>query len=271
MENQGGWETAVTPPTWYRFMVEVEDVGGGTAIRVKVWQDGTTEPATWQINATDSSNALTSGTFGLWAYNNGSKYWDELAVEPLNGTPASTATPTNTPDATATNTPEATSTPTATPDPGQTEPVVIQRSTYSIAGQAIALRVVEKDANNTVTSNTLYYTHSDHLGGSSAMSYGFDDLETTGVNELGTLVAGSTSRYTPFGDWRTEPTAGLTDRGFTSHKSNNLGSTSIGLIYMNARFYVPGNNRFASADSIVPDPTNPQSYNRFSYVYNNPI
>ena len=30
-------------------------------------------------------------------------------------------------------------------------------------------------------------------------------------------------------------------------------------------------NHFASADTIVPDPANPQAYNRYSYVYNNPI
>ena len=30
-------------------------------------------------------------------------------------------------------------------------------------------------------------------------------------------------------------------------------------------------NRFASADTIVPDPANPQSFNRYSYVLNNPV
>lgn len=30
-------------------------------------------------------------------------------------------------------------------------------------------------------------------------------------------------------------------------------------------------NRFASADTIVPDTNNPQSFNRFSYVRNNPL
>ncbi len=30
-------------------------------------------------------------------------------------------------------------------------------------------------------------------------------------------------------------------------------------------------NRFISADTIVPDPANPQSFNRYSYVLNNPI
>lgn len=40
---------------------------------------------------------------------------------------------------------------------------------------------------------------------------------------------------------------------------------------MNARYYVPYLNRFISADTIVPDPTNPQSLNRYSYALNNPI
>jgi RHS repeat-associated protein len=43
------------------------------------------------------------------------------------------------------------------------------------------------------------------------------------------------------------------------------------LIYMNARYYVPSVGRFASADSIVPQPANPQSFNRFTYVLNNPM
>ena len=45
----------------------------------------------------------------------------------------------------------------------------------------------------------------------------------------------------------------------------------VGLIYMNARYDVPSLGRFASADTIVPDPSNPQQFNRFSYVLNNPI
>ncbi|MBE7529096.1 MAG: RHS repeat-associated core domain-containing protein [Chloroflexi bacterium] len=42
----------------------------------------------------------------------------------------------------------------------------------------------------------------------------------------------------------------------------------LGLLYYGARFYVPGLGRFASADSIIPNPANPQSYNRYSYVLN---
>lgn len=40
---------------------------------------------------------------------------------------------------------------------------------------------------------------------------------------------------------------------------------------MNARFYVSYLNRFLSPDTIVPNPANPQSFNRYSYVENRPL
>ena len=144
---------------------------------------------------------------------------------------------------------------------------VIQRRTYFLAGQAIATRISgDPDANR----NGLFFMHSDHLGSASVMSYGYNDNGTAHPQQ-GQAVPGSTARYLPFGDWRWEPTADLTDIGFTGHKSNNVGNNDIGLIYMNARYYVPNTNRMASPDTIVPDPTNPQSYNRYSYVNNNPL
>ena len=45
----------------------------------------------------------------------------------------------------------------------------------------------------------------------------------------------------------------------------------LGLIYYNARYYIPGIARFASADTLVPNPANPNSFNRYAYVGNNPI
>ena len=45
----------------------------------------------------------------------------------------------------------------------------------------------------------------------------------------------------------------------------------LGLYYYNARYYLPGLGRFLSADTIVPDPQNPQSLNRYTYVLNSPI
>ncbi|MBK8987684.1 MAG: RHS repeat-associated core domain-containing protein [Chloroflexi bacterium] len=147
------------------------------------------------------------------------------------------------------------------PFPGYEEEVngsiTTRRITYAVAGQSVALRVQVVGG-----SNTLYYLHSDHLGSTS--------LATT---TSGAVVGGSTARYYPFGDWRTEPTANLTDRGFTGHMHNNLGTGAedIGLVYMAARWYSPTLGRFISADTIVPNPANPQSLNRYSYVRNSPL
>jgi hypothetical protein len=40
---------------------------------------------------------------------------------------------------------------------------------------------------------------------------------------------------------------------------------------MNARYYLPEVGRFISPDTIVPEPGNPQSYNRYAYVLNSPV
>ncbi len=50
-----------------------------------------------------------------------------------------------------------------------------------------------------------------------------------------------------------------------------MGANDLGLIYMNARYYLPQIGRFVSPDTIVPEPGNPQSYNRYAYTNNNPI
>jgi RHS repeat-associated protein len=79
--------------------------------------------------------------------------------------------------------------------------------------------------------------------------------------------AGSTTRYLPFGSYRNSTGHTVTDRGYTGHRHND----DLGLIYMNARYYLPGIGRFASPDTIVSDPADPQSFNRYSYSYNNPL
>lgn len=46
---------------------------------------------------------------------------------------------------------------------------------------------------------------------------------------------------------------------------------STGLMHYGARYYDPAIGRFISADTIVPNPADPQSLNRYAYVRNNPI
>jgi RHS repeat-associated protein len=130
--------------------------------------------------------------------------------------------------------------------------ITISRTTYMLAGQAIAVRVIG-DPNP--ANNGLFYLYTDHLGSVSAMG---------GSN--GTQI-GDTIRYYPFGGYRTGGPSPVTDRGFTGQREN----MSLGLYYYNARYYLPGVGRFLSADTIVPDPQNPQSLNRYAYVLNSPL
>ena len=83
----------------------------------------------------------------------------------------------------------------------------------------------------------------------------------------GGMVAGSLARYRPYGSYRTTPTQTLTDRDFTGQRENR----ELGLLYYQARYYLPGVGRFISADTIIPNPANPQSYNRYTYVGNRPV
>jgi RHS repeat-associated protein len=79
-------------------------------------------------------------------------------------------------------------------------------------------------------------------------------------------------RYLPFGEERDlagYSMSGLTDYTYTGQRS--LGEGMGGLMDYKARMYSPHLGRFISADTIVPNPMNLQSLNRFSYTYNNPI
>ncbi|MBN1190562.1 MAG: RHS repeat-associated core domain-containing protein, partial [Dehalococcoidales bacterium] len=68
----------------------------------------------------------------------------------------------------------------------------------------------------------------------------------------------STAHYSPYGyiaSWDTLPT----DRQFTGQRLDETG-----LYYYGARYYDHSIGRFISPDTIVPDPYNPQSFNRYS-------
>ena len=87
---------------------------------------------------------------------------------------------------------------------------------------------------------------------------------------LGSLVGtttGPTTRYWPSGEPR-EPQGELpTDRRFTGQRLE----ASTGLYDYQARFYNPQLGRFLQPDTLVPEPSNPQSLNRYAYALNNPL
>jgi len=59
----------------------------------------------------------------------------------------------------------------------------------------------------------------------------------------------------------------VTTRGYTGHEMVD----DMGIIHMNGRIYDARLARFLQADPIIQAATNTQSYNRYSYVWNNPL
>ena len=144
---------------------------------------------------------------------------------------------------------------------------VIKRSTFSLAGMTVVVKVTgDPESEN----NGTFHLYTDHLGSTVVMGYALNDNGSvhTPYNQV---VSGTFTKYYPFGEYRQAPTTQLTDRGYTGHIHDNTSSNDVGLIYMNARFYIPGVARFASADTIVPDPINPQQFNKYTYVLNSPL
>ncbi|KRD39242.1 hypothetical protein ASE35_02430 [Lysobacter sp. Root916] len=59
----------------------------------------------------------------------------------------------------------------------------------------------------------------------------------------------------------------LTTRGFTGHEHVD----AVGVIHMNGRIFDPSLGRFLQVDPFIQDPENPQSWNAYTYVFNNPL
>ena len=97
------------------------------------------------------------------------------------------------------------------------------------------------------------YLHGDHLGSVSLVTDSNEGI----VSE---------TRYLPYGEERwTSGESSPTDFGYTGQRKDGFG-----LMDYNARYYNAKLGRFISADSIVPDPANAKSFDRYAYVYNNP-
>ncbi len=78
----------------------------------------------------------------------------------------------------------------------------------------------------------------------------------------------------PFGGYTDIPDQNAEELLFTGHerdKNGNSNHLSGDLDYMHARYYSPFFGRFLSVDPISGEVSAPQSWNRFTYVRNNPI
>jgi RHS repeat-associated protein len=125
----------------------------------------------------------------------------------------------------------------------------------------ISIREVPKDYPLNVTFRTRYI-HRDYLGSTNAVT-----------DETGTLL--EHDGYDPWGkrrnpDGTDDPEdliASQTDKGFTGHEHLQ----EVALINMGGRIYDPLVGRFTSPDSVVQSAMNSQSFNRYTYGYNNPL
>lgn len=119
---------------------------------------------------------------------------------------------------------------------------------------------------NTSATYSYEYLHRDHIGSIVALSKG----------TVGSALDVQWQANGAWGERRFQQWSGPLDnalipastaRGFTDHEHLD----SVGLIHMNGRVYDPELGRFLSADPFVQAPYNSQSYNRYSYVFNNPL
>lgn len=115
-----------------------------------------------------------------------------------------------------------------------------------------------------------------YLGTREAAEFDASGMHVTMVDHLGSprIVTGpsgqveSRQKYLPFGELLDQSGSYTSSKGYTNHEQTD----ASGLIYMQARFYMPWIGRFTS-----PDPArdqhfeDTQSWNIYSYVRNSPI
>jgi len=135
------------------------------------------------------------------------------------------------------------------------------RHFVSAYGRVVA--IVKRSAQ---TGNKKFYPHPDHLGST--------DLVTDETNALFLRTSFDAWGKRRGGTWSGAPTtpektavSASTHRGYTGHEQLD----NLNLVHMKGRVYDPAIARFMSADPIIQSPFRSQSFNRYSYVWNNPL
>jgi RHS repeat-associated protein len=126
----------------------------------------------------------------------------------------------------------------------------------SAGGAMLGMRVL---SGSTVTTR---YFHTDNLGSIAVITD-----ETGAVVERDGYDAWGKRRFPTGADDPTGSLTSQTTRGFTAQEELH----DVGLVHLNGRVYDPLVARMMSADPIVDDPMNGQTWNRYSYVANNPL
>jgi RHS repeat-associated protein len=151
---------------------------------------------------------------------------------------------------------------------GGTDPGTEYRHYVLANGKAVAF-ITRSAANATPTVATYteaYYLHEDHLGSTDVITKSGGAIHVRTSFDAWGKRRGSA--------WTGAPSAAdknainrSTDKGYTGHEQLD----NLDLVHMNGRVYDPVIGRFLSADPIIQDPFHSQAFNRYSYVWNNPL
>lgn len=101
-----------------------------------------------------------------------------------------------------------------------------------------------------------YYYHTDHLGSSNVLT----DRSGNVVQHYEYATFGQTS-------YQNNTSAFPVSNRYTGQ----IADDETGLLYYGGRYYDPQLGRFIQPDPTVPDPSDSQSFNRYSYCRNNPL
>ena len=169
--------------------------------------------------------------------------------------------------------------------------IITRHINYITGGDGMTAIVLEEEQGEEEEAETnTYFTYKDHLGsivaltdedvnivieqsfGACSVTLKFDD-----VNPSNFLVeqipmndrVNREGKYRNPDNWSSSDVPGSPTwlRGYTGHEH----LPHFDLINMNGRIYDPILGRMLSSDKYVQDPLFSQSYNRYSYVWNNPL
>lgn len=105
-------------------------------------------------------------------------------------------------------------------------------------------------------TNVFEYYHADHLRSTSVLT----DRNGNRIQH---------HEYSAFG--RDRFTESTTAFPISKRYTSQVLDEDTGLYYYGARYYDPQLARFIQPDTVIPDLSNPQSFNRYSYALNNPL
>lgn len=129
------------------------------------------------------------------------------------------------------------------------------RYAIRMGDRTVAMRIVKS-----ASDNQLRYYHKDHLNSVSVITDGDGQVKER-------------LNYRPFGERQDAKNGQLISQTFSEQPHGFTGHEHLegGLIHMGGRVFDPKAGRFTSADPFVADPEMSQGWNRYSYVYNNPL